>query len=259
MLGWGTYMLRQAAGDDAQIIAISPDSPAKVGIKRHQKYYMDRGKVIYLCDSNFQDFNTVNWSNFGLHDKADFSAALVYFDDHQSGYRRLVEAQKAGFVHVMYDDGYPWPGDNYALKQACDVDGRILKLKPGASPLASSNLFPYHDDFSNLITNINLSEKKCIYADFLRRVEIYYEFPPLWKGDFRGQRIPMMDFATQKELMSTEEAHIFLSQFQKLELSFVDEASRYTFFTYVKLTTARPKKPADCLKKRPILPKYQVT
>ena len=169
MLGWGTYMLRQAAGDDAQIIAISPDSPAKVAIKRHQKYYMDRGKVIYLCDSNFQDFNTVNWSNFGLHNKADFSAALVYFDDHQSGYRRLIEAQKAGFLHVMYDDGYPWPGDNYALKQACDVDGRILKLKPGASPLASSNSFPYHDDFSNLITTINLSEKKCIYADFLRR------------------------------------------------------------------------------------------
>ena len=48
-----------------------------------------------------------------------------------------------------------------------------------------------------------------------------------------SQRIPMMDLATQEELMSTKEAHIFLSKFQKLKLNFVDEASRYTFFTYV--------------------------
>lgn len=257
MLGWGTYMLRQAAGNSTHIIAISPDSPAKVATQRRQKYYIDGGKVSYLCDAKFQDFNTVDWSMFGLKNKADFSAALVYFDDHQSGYRRLIEAHRAGFVHIMYDDGYPWPGDNYALKQTCDVDGRILKLKPGASP-APSKLFPYHDDFSNLKTTITLSEKKCMYADFVRRVEIYYEFPPLWKGDFRGVHVKMMEFATQKGLLEANEAHAFLAQFQKLKLNYFEEAARYTFFTYVKLTIAPPTDPAGCLKNKPLQPKYQV-
>ena len=47
--------------------------------------------------------------------------ALVFFDDHQAGTRRLREARAAGFAHVMFDDNY-LPGKVCAEStDSCDV------------------------------------------------------------------------------------------------------------------------------------------
>lgn len=48
----------------------------------------------------------------------DMESTLVIFDDHQSGFRRLVEAFGHGFRHVILEDNLPGPAtDNYSLKQ----------------------------------------------------------------------------------------------------------------------------------------------
>ena len=118
MLGWGTYMMRQAAGPGTHIIAVTPVCPNKAA-ERGEKWYMDLGPSTYLCGKKFVDFNEVNWAAIpGLKDMRARERVLVYFDDRQSEYRRLLEAQRAGFMHVVFDDNFPFSGDNYALKQA---------------------------------------------------------------------------------------------------------------------------------------------
>ena len=65
------------------------------------------------CEYLEEDFSLIDFNKYNINkDKT-----VVFFDDHQAGYRRLIEAQQAGFTHIMYDDNYPWPGDNYSLKQ----------------------------------------------------------------------------------------------------------------------------------------------
>ena len=252
MLGWGTFMLRKAAGPDVHIIVISPKSPIEAAEGKH-KFYMDSGLSTYLTGDKFSDFNKVNWDLFGLDTPAKKASALIYFDDHQSGYRRLLEAQQAGFVHAMYDDGYPWPGDNYALKQACDRSGNLelvrfsLRNPTLQIPAKAPDTFSYQDNFGKFKTLISVQEKQCIADDMLGRVETYYEFPPLWAGPFRSQNGPLLEGIRQRPLLNYFEAKQFLQKFVNLkDLKIELEAGRYTFFTYVKIKeTFKPA--ADCL------------
>jgi hypothetical protein len=109
MLGWGSYLMRKAAGSDAHFIYISPTSPDVVSKSlKNRAYFIDDGPSTQLWNDKFIDFNKVDWDALGMS-ATDSENTLIYFDDHQSGYRRLLEAEKAGFKHVMYDDGYPFP------------------------------------------------------------------------------------------------------------------------------------------------------
>lgn len=270
MLGWGTWMMRQAASKDTHIVVISPQSPNVVAMsyKRHQKYYIDsKGTSTYLTDASFQDFNAIDWNTLGIDSPEKFQQSLVYFDDHQSAYRRLVEAQRAGFIHIMYDDGYPWPGDNYALKQTCDYDGWLTHVKNSVKVKLANDSdvtkysasfkvgkythFSYHDDFSKYKKRITLAEKQCIFHDFVRRVDTYYEFPPLWGGPFRGRsnpliqgikRDPVLDEKETEDLiriLSGKQSSLLMNIFKQTsddaDTIRREESSRYTFFTYVKV------------------------
>lgn len=285
MLGWGTYMLRQAAGINAHIIVISPQHPSKVHLGsgdaarpvRATEWHVDRipGKSTYLTDERFVDFSQVNWPAFGLNTTTRMARALVYFDDHQSGYRRLIEAQRAGFTHVMYDDGYPWPGDNFAIKQACDPDGTLLNVygsmraveeKPRPanpteawartrnarcrpegctcqpSPSCACSGYVYTDNFASVRHCITQEQKRCIFSDLMARTESIFEFPPIWNGTFRGQSSATLYQIVQPPLLSPQRATTYALSFFRNMGSMLRvrkflalEASRYTFFTYVKL------------------------
>ena len=252
MLGWGTFMLRRAAGPDVHIIVISPQSPEEAAGGKH-KFYMDSGPSTYLTGDRFTDFNKVDWDSLGLDSYEKKASALIYFDDHQSGYRRLLEAQRAGFVHAMYDDGYPWPGDNYALKQACDKSGNLelvrfsLRNPTSQIPVRAPDTFSYQDNFGKFKALISAQEKECIANDMFGRLETYYEFPPLWAGPFRSQNGPLLDSIRQRPLLDNFEAGRFLKKFVNLTgLKLESEAGKYTFFTYVKIKDTF-KEAAECL------------
>jgi len=58
------------------------------------KYYMDKGKSTYITDDNFKDFAAVDWDECcGINTQLKKESTLVYFDDHQSGYRRMIEGK----------------------------------------------------------------------------------------------------------------------------------------------------------------------
>ena len=172
----------------------------------------------------------------------------------------------------MYDDGYPWPGDNYALKQACDRTGYLDDvrdaLKSGYSDLSRlSNMperpsFSYRDDFGSYSVPISAQQKECMQNDMLQRIDTYYEFPPLWPGGFReGGSNPILESIRQKPLMTIDEGEVFLKKFRNLKLNTVDEARRYTFFTYAKIGGASSTLPAqkDCLSAVDMPLKYRFT
>ena len=155
----------------------------------------------------------------------------------------------------MYDDGYPWPGDNYALKQACDGDGYLDKVKNSLkkNPIDNYQIptsFKYTDNFNSISINIDLNDKQCIYNDFMKRIDIYYEFPPLWSGGFRGQNSNLLQTIKQHPLLSKTKALQFLRSFyRKRRIGYDAEVDKYTFFTYVKI---KPRKlvsgKVNCLK-----------
>jgi|MDSY01.1.fsa_nt_gb hypothetical protein len=275
MLGWGTFMLRKAAGSEAHIVVVSPDSPEMVAknANRGERFWIDWiGPSTYLTEEKFVDFDAIDWLEIGIDTPEKKRATLVYFDDHQSGYRRLLEAERAGFEHVMYDDGYPWPGDNYALKQACDRTGYLDDvrdaLKSGYSDLSqlidmpARDFFSYRDDFGAFSGRISAEQKECIQHDMLQRLDIYYEFPPMWPGGFReGNSSPILESIRQKALLTIDEGEAFLKSFRHLRLITTDEARRYTFFTYAKIRAATSTLPIqkDCLAGVDMPLKYRVT
>jgi hypothetical protein len=240
--GWGTWLLRQAA-PNATIVIISPVCPDKMG----GKHYLDP-TATNLCGKRFVDFSKVCWDCLGLN-KRD---TLIYFDDHQSGYRRLLEAEQHGFQHVMYDDGYPWPGDNYALKQTCDRDGALLQINGDD---AGSNRFTYADNFNQLRLTINSTHKQCMYDDMQRRLDVYREFPPLWDGDYRNKYIREMTTMREDGLLSGSEIVRFLHKFKRKRLNAREEAARYTFIPLVRINRrATPR--AGCLDSFHLKPPY---
>lgn len=243
-LGWNTHLLRQAAGPETHIVIISPYLPSEVAKHLGQSYYEDSGKSTYLSGADFVDFRSVNWDNVA-GSAIDFETALVYFNDHQSGYRRLIEAQQAGFKHLVFDDGRPWPGDSYTLKQACDFDGRLANLRSGRRN-QGHRAVEYYDDFSNFVSEINATEKYCVFRDVTQRIRTYYEFPPLWEGAFH-QHTSLRELSkmAQRPLLDSAGAIEFLSKFKRRKLGMKREASRYNFFTYA-VAKSEPQVPADC-------------
>lgn len=71
--GHSTWLIRQAL-PSAKIISISPEAPE-----------IDIDNVIYRVDKNFTDFAEIEWDSFGFKPEE----ALVFFDDHQSAFRRI--------------------------------------------------------------------------------------------------------------------------------------------------------------------------
>ncbi|GLU22244.1 hypothetical protein SLE2022_383330 [Rubroshorea leprosula] len=55
------------------------------------------------------------------HGISDPTRVLVFFDDHQSELKRVKQAVKAGFHHLVFEDNYDTgTGDHYSLRQICD-------------------------------------------------------------------------------------------------------------------------------------------
>ena len=88
--GLGTWIIRQAA-PKAQIVVLSPRMPG---------VYVDRQpSTRYFSGSRWLDFSQITWPCL----KFNKSRTLVFIDDHQSGYRRILEASARGFkVRVAY-------------------------------------------------------------------------------------------------------------------------------------------------------------
>ncbi|GMI82083.1 hypothetical protein like AT3G16200 [Hibiscus trionum] len=116
--GHSTWVLRQAM-PDTPIISVTPRHPEKYLQKGPA--YVD-GNCTYFAGKDFVDFGHVDWEKvLKKRGISDFSRILVFFDDHQNELKRLKQALKAGFNHLVFEDNYDTgTGDHYSLRQICD-------------------------------------------------------------------------------------------------------------------------------------------
>ncbi|KAH6781385.1 DNA-directed RNA polymerase subunit beta [Perilla frutescens var. hirtella] len=116
--GHSTWVLRQAM-PDTRILSLSPRHPEKY-LKKGPAYV--DGNCTYFAGKDFVDFGSMDWESvLRKHGIEDPSRALVFFDDHQNELKRLKQALKAGFKHLVFEDNYDTGiGDHYSLRQICD-------------------------------------------------------------------------------------------------------------------------------------------
>nr|GEU36463.1 photosystem I P700 apoprotein A2, chloroplastic [Tanacetum cinerariifolium] len=95
---------------------------------RHPKKYLKKGPAYvdgnctYFAGKDFIDFRKVNRATvMKKHGIIDLSHVLMFFDDHQNELKRLKQALKVGFSHLVFEDHYDFgTGDHYSLRQICD-------------------------------------------------------------------------------------------------------------------------------------------
>jgi len=212
--GLGTWQLRQAA-PDAQVIVLSPKTP---------HIYVDQhNDSRYFTDAHFRDFSSINWA---CVDGLDRASTVVFIDDHQSGYRRMLEAHARGFHHLIFDDNMPAPqSDHFSVKGAC-----------AASKGEFGGLEKW-DDFRGIKDdwgrwqhgqfNVTKQQLSMVGSSFLRAVNVYAEMPPLWSAGLPWPGV-------QPPLMSNEEAKNFVGQHNEQLRDFRTEAIAYQGFLYVR-------------------------
>ncbi|KAL6585039.1 hypothetical protein OROMI_004328 [Orobanche minor] len=116
--GHSTWVLRQAM-PDTPIVSLSPRHPGKY-LKKGPAYV--DGNCTYFAGKDFVDFGSMDWGRIlRKHGIKDRSRVLVFFDDHQNELKRLKQALKAGFKHLVFEDNYDTgTGDHYSFRQICD-------------------------------------------------------------------------------------------------------------------------------------------
>ncbi|KAA8540388.1 hypothetical protein F0562_024693 [Nyssa sinensis] len=116
--GHSTWVLRQAM-PDKPIVSLSPRHPEKY-LKKGPAYV--DGNCTYFAGKDFVDFGSVDWGSvMKKHGITDLSQVLIFFDDHQNELKRLKQALKAGFRHLVFEDNYDTgTGDHYSFRQICD-------------------------------------------------------------------------------------------------------------------------------------------
>ena len=132
--------------------------------------------------------------DFELYDWSNIphSETVCFFDDHQNALERIILASKFGFKHLMFEDNYPRSqGDCTSLKTILENGGKE--------------------------------------ADVVREMlEIYYEFPPVVKGENTRWGDPWTDdeYPTKTPLLTerTAEMECFFKGFEQ-----------YTWICYAKL------------------------
>ncbi|KAF5957045.1 hypothetical protein HYC85_004270 [Camellia sinensis] len=117
--GHSTWVLRQAM-PDKPIVSLSPRHPEKY-LKKGPAYV--DGNCTYFAGKNFVDFGSLDWQSvIKKHGIEDLNRVLVFFDDHQNELKRLKQALKAGFRHLVFEDNYDTgTGDHYSFRQIFSI------------------------------------------------------------------------------------------------------------------------------------------
>ena len=151
--GYLSWMLRQAA-PNAQLIFIDPGPSLR--------WKDNHSDTVYMTKKNFKDFKNFDWASLNL----DFDRTLIYFDDHQSGLVRTLQAYNRGFRYIMFDDNYPLIGDNFSLKLACHVKLKHLHARD----------VPFRDNFGKTKRPLGVVDLETIDVVFDDLITQYMEF-----------------------------------------------------------------------------------
>ncbi|PIN12242.1 hypothetical protein CDL12_15144 [Handroanthus impetiginosus] len=203
--GHSTWVLRQAM-PDTPILSLSPRHPEKY-LKKGPAYV--DGNCAYFAGKDFVDFGSMDWVRvLEKHGIKDRSRVLVFFDDHQNELKRLKQAVKAGFQHLVFEDNYDTgTGDHYSFRQICDqfyIRGgghscfkdsdeariRFKRKKFWSKAVDIAELCGLGEAWwgvrGSMRDNFNHSNKEITYAEHFQNsrfvesvLDVYWELPPV--------------------------------------------------------------------------------
>ncbi|CAN4086811.1 unnamed protein product [Withania somnifera] len=165
--GHSTWVLRQAM-PDTPIISLTPRHPEKY-LKKGPAYVDEN--CTYFAGKDFVDFGNVAWGKVSKkHGIKDHSQVLVFFDDCQNELKRLKQALKAVFRHLVFEDNY----DTEIWEKAVDIE-ELCVLGEASWGVRGQ-----------MLDNFNHSNKAISYAKHFKNtrfvesvLDVYWELP-LW-------------------------------------------------------------------------------
>lgn len=208
--GQGTWLLQQAC-PEASIHSIDLNL-------NHRKYISE--KVKYYN----QDFSKIDWTGLPSDE------TILFFDDHQNAYKRIMIAKWFGFKHLIFEDNYPASqGDCYSLKKIFMHAGLTTKQKEKTNSILRKVGFLKKKIALNEENNIKLDPNYIDEKNLRKNIKIYYEFPPIFKSEMTrwGDKWDDINYPTPEPILTkiSEEYHRI----------FLKEAKSYTWLCYVEL------------------------
>lgn len=142
----------------------------------------NRSKTLDLRGGRFVDFAEVDWDGHTLVDRSD---ALVLMDDHFDQLRRVEQARRLGFGHLVFDDNYmPGFGDMFSIKSACDggisdADGGRGRLRWAFAKHGQQIRCHGYRQMASQCDPLSATEASRIKQDLLKWCDVIWEAPPL--------------------------------------------------------------------------------
>lgn len=210
--GQSTWLLEQAC-PDAELVSIDIDLSRREYISPRATYHD-------------VDFSEIDWSEFPVE------STLVFFDDHQNAYERLLQCRWFGIRDLLFEDNYPASrGDCYSLKKAF--------AGAGFDPEAARTRGVWRARLAHAIAgqapSANLPGGGRVAADgrhaamLYKNLEVYHEFPPLFVREQTrwGDAWREPEYPTPSALLDASERERYPVLWE--------EAQHYTWICYVRL------------------------
>jgi hypothetical protein len=209
--GLGTWFIEQAC-PNANIYCIDP-------VLERIRYRSSRAEYSTL------DFARTNWSQL------DREETVLFFDDHQNAYQRLIVARWMGFRHLVFEDNYAeGTGDCYSIKKVLNDCGHQMPPRPlfslhGLRTRVGKLLL--HGRHSVANGDVVANDADSTYVR--KNVEIYHELPPVFSCDNTRFGIPWHHarFQTPAPLLKLSS--------KPIHQDFLAAAASYTWMCYVRL------------------------
>ena len=200
-----------------------------------QREYISKSSLIEYSNLDFinQDFNNLPKNS------------LVFFDDHQNFYERLVYSFFFGFKHIIGEDNYPViQGDIYSFKKIYSGSG-LNDVRPSSLKklLKSLIILSKHTFFKKIKKNYkreiqkydlsiqDVLETKNHFNNLEKIIDTYFEFPPIFKNKLTrwGDLWTDENYPTKEALLDLTTANI-----EKYK-DIYNESNTYNWMCYVKL------------------------
>lgn len=163
--GQGTWLIEQAC-PDAEVVCLD--------ISFNNLEYRSAGATYIEKDFSVVDFAAI-----------DKTSALVFFDDHQNALMRLQQLKWKGFNQAIFEDNYAGTrGDCYSIKKMLGDFGFVRESPSrGFLNLLATNLRALLGRRRPDADAGTIEPNSTHRAELIEELDLYYEFPPLFKED----------------------------------------------------------------------------
>ena len=223
--GQSTWLIEKVL-HNAKVISID--------VKLDKREYISKSKNVTYTN---KDFKSLNFKNFSKKN------SLVFFDDHQNHFDRIVQCHFFGFKNILFDDNYPPnEGDCYSLKKIFSNTDMCRKLNFKWKLIIIKNIFTYLFKkffFNRKTLEVNLYDYGFTDIKANRNMETvlkniiheYFEFPPIFKkDDITSINTKLKKFYVQKQPLLNNN----INNVEKYNLAYL-ERNQYCWLAYVKL------------------------